>query len=1198
MKVFYSLSIQRFLLLVIILFLITTRLYSQTTWTGNMNTDWTVEGNWSAGVPDASSDVTIPDAENDPEIMLGGALAKSVTVQTGGLIRISATGTLSINDATTQGFLNQGTVENSGTITIGNTSGIGSYGIRNESSFNNNIGGQIHIDRASQDAVFNTAGGIINNAGTIAIGENVNSGVYGIENYQGNFNNQTGGILNIDRITTQGLRMQEATFTNQGTVNIGLLNTGVTVNYAIVTSILGPFDNQTGGQVNIDRATNALYLFSNTFTNAGTVTIGAAGGIANLVSNLSANLFINNPGGVFKASGTFLSANFANAGGTLSPGYSPGILNFIGLEDFTNSIIAIEVNGKTTAGADYDQLNVTGIATLGGTLALSVNYAPANGDQITILSATAISGTFSTVTDLPPNWYVNYTPVSVILSYGAPLSANTWTGNVNTDWNEPGNWTDGVPGVSHNVIIPNTLIKPVISVGGAVARSVRIQIGAILTIDPAGSLAIDGAAVQGIWNQGTVQNSGVITVGNTGNVGNYGIYNEGTFSNNTGGQINVNRASTAGIELLLNSFSNAGSITIGDLVPVTNLMAGAAGVFNNNTGGILKGTGTLPASNFTNAGGTLSPGYSPGIMNFTGDEDFTDNILDIDVDGTGVAGTNFDQVVVNGTATLGGTLHVAINYTGTIGDQVIFLSAPVISGTFATVTGLPAKWNVVYYPTTVVLSYGIPQSTWTGNLDTDWYKAGNWTAGVPDEATDVTIPNTTNKPAITAPGAIAKSVTIQSSGLLSLSTTGVLTINGAATQGFLNQGSVENSGTITIGNTSAVGSYGIRNEGSFSNNTGGQINIDRSSQDALFNTGGGNVNNSGTITIGAVAGSGIYGIENYGGDFTNQVGGIVNIDWISTQSLRMQQATFTNQGSVNIGMLNTGITVNNAIVASILGPFDNQADGQVNIDRATNALYLFSSAFTNAGTVTIGAAGGVSNLMHNSGTNLFNNNPGGIFRATGTLRAGYFVNAGGTLSPGYSPGTLSFNGSEDFTNSIMSIEVNGTGSPGVNYDQVNVNGKATLGGTLALSLNFNNPNNGDAVTIVDASTISGTFATVTGLPANWHISYTANTVVLSYDDTNTWTGNVNTDWNEAGNWSTGTIPNATNTVIIPNVTNDPVINAAGANARAVHVQTGASLTITSLSTLTIHGSSMFNGVKAGLYDQGTVNNGGTLTMNE
>lgn len=61
----------------------------------------------------------------------------------------------------------------------------------------------------------------------------------------------------------------------------------------------------------------------------------------------------------------------------------------------------------------------------------------------------------------------------------------------------------------------------------------------------------------------------------------------------------------------------------------------------------------------------------------------------------------------------------------------------------------------------------------------------------------------------------------------------------------------------------------------------------------------------------------------------------------------------------------------------------------------------------------------------------------------------------------------------------------------------------------------------------------------------------------------TWTGAVDINWNEAGNWSPVGIPTALDCVIIPNVTNDPTITGLGGLAYSLTVQNGGFLTVNS-----------------------------------
>jgi len=207
--------VRRLILLLPMLFLAMSSLISQTTWMG-IDTDWDNPSNWSAGVPGAAIDAIVPNVANDP-IVNTAAVSKFVTVQSGAVLTIASGASLTIDGPPTQGLLNQGSVENSGTLNIGQTTGTGVYGIRNESIFNNNTGGQINIDRSTNTGLYNFTGGTFTNAATITIGAAASTGVYGIRN-ESVFNNNTGGQINIERSTNTGLYNHTGgTFTNAAT---------------------------------------------------------------------------------------------------------------------------------------------------------------------------------------------------------------------------------------------------------------------------------------------------------------------------------------------------------------------------------------------------------------------------------------------------------------------------------------------------------------------------------------------------------------------------------------------------------------------------------------------------------------------------------------------------------------------------------------------------------------------------------------------------------------------------------------------------------------------------------------------------------------------------------------------------------------------------------------------------------------------
>jgi hypothetical protein len=100
--------------------------------------------------------------------------------------------------------------------------------------------------------------------------------------------------------------------------------------------------------------------------------------------------------------GTY-NGNLSNPGGTLAPGQSAGSTTVNGT--YTQgpaATLEIEIGGLT-AGAQHDVVSITGNATLGGELHLSMlgDYVPYTTDSFTILaSGGTLSGTFSNAAPL------------------------------------------------------------------------------------------------------------------------------------------------------------------------------------------------------------------------------------------------------------------------------------------------------------------------------------------------------------------------------------------------------------------------------------------------------------------------------------------------------------------------------------------------------------------------------------------------------------------------------------------------------------------------------------------------------------------------------------------------------------------------------------------------------------------------------
>ena len=68
-----------------------------------------------------------------------------------------------------------------------------------------------------------------------------------------------------------------------------------------------------------------------------------------------------------------------------------------------------------------------------------------------------------------------------------------------------------------------------------------------------------------------------------------------------------------------------------------------------------------------------------------------------------------------------------------------------------------------------------------------------------------------------------------------------------------------------------------------------------------------------------------------------------------------------------------------------------------------------------------------------------------------------------------------------------------------------------------------------------------------------------------------WNGSIDTDWNKANNWTPSGVPTNTDCVVIPNVTNKPIISGTGYNAYAYNltIQNGGNLQLNSANNITV-----------------------------
>ena len=269
---------------------------------------------------------------------------QAVTIGTGGLLG----NTLDLNDDmtvnVTLGIANQGVVTGDGQI--GGT-------------FSNAAAGQL---RAEPGKSLKLTGANNTNAGRINL-------LGGQIEFTQNLTNNVGGLISGNgSILTGGM-------TNQGTMN-----------FAGTANVLGDVTNAVGGKI-ISGGGGATVFFDDV-TNNGEIRTSANG----------FTVFF----GAVSGSGTFTGTGTVNFEGDLTPGSSPAAVSFGGDVILgPDSTLQIEIGG-TTAGIQYDQINVAGELSLGGTLEISLinGFTPTAGQTLDLFGESNIVGSFSSL-ELP-----------------------------------------------------------------------------------------------------------------------------------------------------------------------------------------------------------------------------------------------------------------------------------------------------------------------------------------------------------------------------------------------------------------------------------------------------------------------------------------------------------------------------------------------------------------------------------------------------------------------------------------------------------------------------------------------------------------------------------------------------------------------------------------------------------------------------
>ena len=254
-------------------------------------------------------------------------------------------------------------------------------------------------------------------------------------------------------------------------------------------------------------------------------------------------------------------------------------------------------------------------------------------------------------------------------------------------------------------------------------------------------------------------------------------------------------------------------------------------------------------------------------------------------------------------------------------------------------------------------------TTWTGVAGTsDWNDPINWSNGVPGFGDDVVIDGDADIPAELSTTTTVASVDIINSGILNITASGILNLNGNigvnGNQGAIDisssGGIINNDGAINITNTLGDGIY---LNGTFNNN--GAISIVGAADDGIVVRNSFNNGVNGTITISNLNGGGSSDgiiVDNDNATLGNLINdGVINIDMGNDDDGIdiTDGSTLTNNGSLTITDGDFGIITRNG------GTFKNGADGNLSLTATGNDSVHIQSGSTldNCGNILITDAG-------------------------------------------------------------------------------------------------------------------------------------------------------------------------------------------------------------------------------------------------
>ncbi len=636
-----------------------TSAYAQDNWLGGTG-NWSNGTFWSLGFPPPPSD--------NATIYSGGVDMVTLDLGSTAVNSLNLGGSIGYSEVTDGGTTQNLSVANG--LNVGSTGVLYFYGNGSSLNLGGNVANNGSIVLSSATFILNTSGSLDNYATLYNVGTLNNSGTLN--------NHANAALYNSGTLNNNSILSSSGNFDNFGDVEnyLTLNNSGTLNNHSHI---------QTVGDVNGHAVMNNSGMLNN-YAFLLVVGVNLSGFGSAVLNNTG---ILNNYGSLDGFNGFAGGDAFVNNAGTLNNyggfgldgayGENDGIFNNYGTTDlrpffrastFVNRGTFNNFGAVVVSASDYGQLFANASIlnnNEGATLSNGTFDGMSNSNLLNNAGALNNGGSFGSTGTINNSGVIN---TGGLFSNFYSVGTINNSGTINT---MHGRFYNG--GMLNNYGIVNNY-----SYAQAFTNS-----GTFENHGTFNNNYVQGVMVYAFQNGGTFLNYGTVT-------------NNSTFSN--GGMVLI-APGAALFTFSLGSYEQSAGSTVVD------------GLFASNSviqidGGTMSGSGLIRGD--VVMGGTMSPGDSPGVLTMQGNyTQLPGGTFLAEIAGL-APGTQYDQLLVSGTAALDGTLDVDLlnGFVVQVGDSFVLMTFGSESGQFSTLD-LPTlpryeQWLLSYSANDLTLS--------------------------------------------------------------------------------------------------------------------------------------------------------------------------------------------------------------------------------------------------------------------------------------------------------------------------------------------------------------------------------------------------------------------------------------------------------------------------------------------------------------